>query len=262
MMRTARSAAQSPLQLGILPHVSARMLLVNYQPLRSHLARQLERPVEVVTAPGFPEFHARSIEGRYDVLLTAANLGRVAELDGRLVPISILEPSIPGLLAMLQDRPVTSVDALRGRTLAMANPASLVALKGLAWLRGRGVEAGKDFRIAHAANEDSLGQLLNSGEAPLAMMSAGEFRAVPDALRARLAVFTEFVRVPGFMTMHRPGLSADDAGQVRAALAGFMASEDGVTFTRLTGNHALRAIRADDLEVLADVLDETQRLLG
>lgn len=262
LLTGTRARSDAPLQLGIVPHVSPRVLLTNYQPLRSHLEKQLGRAVEIGTAAGFREFHARSVAGTYDLVLTAANLGRVAELDGRLNARAIMEPPIPGLLVMLKEKQVESIEALRGRTLALANPASLVALKGMAWMRAQNLVVGSDFRTAHAANEDSLGQLLNSGEAPLALMSAGEFRAVPEALRERLAVFTEFTRVPGFMFMSRPDLAAGEVARLDAALTGFMASDEGVAFARLTGNRAVRAIRAEDLASLADVIDDTRRLLA
>ncbi|MBL8701516.1 MAG: PhnD/SsuA/transferrin family substrate-binding protein [Alphaproteobacteria bacterium] len=258
----AAAGAQAPLQLGVLPHVSPRVLLVNYQPLRSHLEKAVERPVEIATAANFRDYHARAVAGNFEVAITAANLGRVSLIDGTLVGSAIFEPSIPGLLVMLKDRPVVDVEELRGRLLALSNPASLVALKGLAWLRERRLSAGTDFRTVHAANEDSLGQLLRSGEAPLAMMSAGEFKAVPEGLRDQLAILTEFAQVPGFMVMQKPGGDPDLAARIRHALMGFMATEDGRQFTRLTGTRTIRAIRPDDLRLLDDVVDETRRLLA
>ena len=69
---------------------------------------------------------------------------------------------------------------MRGKTLAVANPQSLVVLRGLQWLREQGLQEGRDFKISRAGNDDSLGTLIRSGEAPMAMMSMGEFRQIGE----------------------------------------------------------------------------------
>lgn len=261
-LTSLRSAAQTPLQLGVVPHVSARVILTNYQPLRRHLERGFDRTVEISTASSFREFHQRSMAGVYDLVVTAANLGRIAQVEGKLSAIAIYEPRIPGLLVMLKARPVTDVEEIRGRTLAVSNPQSLVALTGMRWLSEKRLRVGPDFRTVHAANDESLAQLLSSGDAPLAMMSRGEFRAIHEDLRARLEVFTEFTKVPGFMVLLGKSLSTTQVEAVRAGLADFLSTEDGRQFSTLTGTTAIRALEDADFRALDEVLDETRRLLA
>lgn len=260
-MTPLATAQTTPLQLGVLPHVSARVLLTNYQPLRTHLEAALGRAVEVVTASNFKDFHERSTAGSYDVAITAANLGRVAHADGRLSTVAIFEPRIPGLFVMHKERPLKQIEELRGKAVAVANPRSLVVLKGLGWLKERKLIVGQDFKLEHAANEDSLGQLLRSGEAPFAMMSMGEFRAIAAELRERLEVFTEFAKVPGFFVQLKTMLPAGEADRLRAALFGFSASDAGRQFAATTGTQQIRAIQDADIRELDDVVEETRLAL-
>lgn len=109
-----RANAQA-FQIGVLPNVTARVILTNYRPMREYLAEELGRPVEVTTAPDFREFHARTMAGAYDLVVTAANLARVAQLDARLELLAGYDPPIPALLVMRKDSPVGTLDALRGR---------------------------------------------------------------------------------------------------------------------------------------------------
>ena len=53
----AGAQAVLPLELGLLPNISARILLNQYQPMREHLARVLQRPVHLSTAFDWAVFH-------------------------------------------------------------------------------------------------------------------------------------------------------------------------------------------------------------
>jgi len=255
------SAQQAALQFGVMPNVSARILLQQYQPFRLFLEQELSRPVEIVTAPGLQAFQERSLAGAYGVVVTAANLGRVAQLDGGLRPIAIYEPRIPGLIVTCKSRPLEQATQLTGLTVAMANPQSLVALKFIQWLRGEGLELGGDVTAVHARNEDSLAQLLATGEARAAVMSRGEFNAIRTDIRETLAIWREFIRVPGFLVLLGRGISDADAARIEPALARFPQSEAGRTFFAATGFNGIRPVTPADLAELDDVVAETRNFL-
>lgn len=257
----AARAQQASLQFGVMPNISARILLQRYQPFRTFLEQELSRPVEVVTAPGLQAFHERSLAGAYGVVVTAGNLGRVAQLDGGLRPVAIYEPRIPGLIVTLTARPLGEITQLRGLTVAMSNPQSLVALKFIQWLRGEGMELGRDVVSVHARNEDSLAQLLATGEARAAVMSQGEFSAVRQDIRETLTIWRVFIRVPGFLVLLGRGTSEADAARIEAALARFPQSEAGRAFFAATGFNGIRPVTPADLAELDDVVAETRSFL-
>lgn len=239
-----------PFTIGVLPNVSARVIIANYQPMRTWLGRELGQPVDVATAPDFRGFHERTLRGEYDLIVTAANLGRVAQLDGRWEPIAIYDPPIPALLVASADRREDSPAQLRGRVLALANPQSLVALRGFQWLQDQGLVAGRDFQTVQTPNEDSLGALIRSGEAPMAIMSMGEFRQIGEPVRQTLRVVTEFARVPGFWVMVNPKLAPAERQRMRTVLLAFPATEDGKAFFKLAGVQNIRDITAQEQAAL------------
>ncbi|WPB84196.1 phosphate/phosphite/phosphonate ABC transporter substrate-binding protein [Sediminicoccus rosea] len=254
-------AQPAPLQFGVMPNVSARILLGQYQPFRGFLEQELGRQVEVVTAPGLQAFHERSVAGAFGLVVTAANLGRVAQLDAGLQPIAIYEPRIPGLIVTLRARPVTSATELRGTTVAMTNPQSLVALKFIHWARAQGIEIGRDAQATHARNEDSLAQLLNTAETRAAVMSQGEFNAIRPDIRENLAIWQVFIRVPGFLMLLGPRTPEAEAARVTAALARFPGSLQGREFFTATGFNNIRPVTPADLAELDDVVEETRAFL-
>lgn len=254
--------AASALSIGVLPNVSARILLASYQPMREYFERELRQPVSIVTAPDFRAFAASSLKGEYDIVVTAPNLGRVMQLDGRWEPLAIYEPRIPAVAVARADNPDDSPRQLRGKALALANPQSLVALVGLQWLKSEGLQEGVDFKTVVAANDDSLGAVLRSGEAPWAVMSMGEFRAKPEALRQSLRIVRQITTVPGFFVMANPALPAAQRQRLKALILALPASADGARFFELSGFRGIREVTDADLTFADPFNDLTRRGLG
>ena len=255
-------ASASPFKLGVLPNISARQILTQYQPWREDLAQALGRPVEVVTATNFKAFAQATAERQYQLIVTAPNLGRVAQLDHGWVPLGVYEPGIPALLVASAQQRDDAVGQLRGKALALANPQSLVALVGLKWLADQGLRAGTDFRVVQTANDDSLGTLLLSGEAPLAMMSMGEFRAKSEAMQKSLRIVTEMARLPGFLVMASPDLPAAERQRLQTWLLAFPTQAAGQRFLGLTGFTGIRPVQPQDLKFLDDHVEVTRRSLA
>lgn len=261
---TAVRAQSAPdaFTIGVLPNVSARVILMNYQPMREYLERELKRKVDIATAADFRAFSAATLRGDYQLVITAANVGRVNQLDGKWEPIAIYEPAIPGLLVAGVNNADNAVQQIKGKSLALANPQSLVALVGLKWLRDQGLQADRDFKITRAGNDDSLGTLIRSGEAPMAIMSMGEFRAISEETRKALKIVTEFAKVPGFWVMANPKLGAPEQQRIKALLLQFPKTEDGKTFFSLAGFANIRDISAAEQRPLDDFVEQTRAGLG
>ena len=250
------------LRIGVLPNVSARLILTTYQPVREYFERELKRSVDIATAPDFRSFAENTRRGDYDVIVTAANLGRVAQADSNWQPLAIYDPKIPAILVAMADNPNPSVAQLRGKSLALANPQSLVALAGLEWLGGQGLRQGVDFKTVTAANDDSLGAVLRTGEAPLAIMSLGEFRAKPEAMRNTLRIVTEIAKLPGFLVMANPGLPAAELQRLKTLILAFPQTEEGKKFFALSGFANIRDVGEPELKTLDAFNDVTRKGLA
>jgi len=261
--RAARAqTATGAISIGVLPNVSARILLASYQPMREYFERELRQPVNIVTAPDFRAFAANSLKGDYDLVVTAPNLGRVMQLDARWEPLAIYEPRIPAVAVARADNPDDSPRQLRGKALALANPQSLVALIGLQWLKSEGLQEGVDFKTVVVANDDSLGAVLRSGEAPWAVMSMGEFRSKPEAMRQSLRIVRQITTVPGFFVMANPSLPLAQRQRLKALILAFPGSADGARFFELSGFRGIRELADADLSFADPFNDLTRRGLG
>ena len=256
----AQSAA--PLEIGVVPNISARVLLAQYQPMREYLARALKRAVQVSTASNWTTFHQRTLGLEYDVVVTAANLARVAQLDRGYVPLLSYAPDIKGLVVVAKKRPLESAAELRGQTLALSNPYSLVALRGMQWLAESGLRLDQDFKTINTPTDDSVGNVVVRGEAIAAMLSGGEYLAIPEALRSQLQILTTFAEVASFMVLASPRLAATEARAIKEHLLRFAASADeGKQFFASSAFTGIREPTAGVMESMDVYVEATRKLL-
>ena len=52
-----------PLEVGVVPYVSARALVARYEPMRLYLEQALGKPVKFYTAAGFKPFFLNAAKG-------------------------------------------------------------------------------------------------------------------------------------------------------------------------------------------------------
>lgn len=260
--RWAQAQSAAPLEIGVLPNISARVLLAQYQPMREFLARELKRPVQVSTAPNWIAFQQRTLAQDYDVVVTAANLARLAQLDRGYVPLAVYAPNIKGMVICANARPIKTMAELRGQTLALSNPQSLVTLRGMQWLAEAGLERGRDFKTLNTPTDDSVGNLVVRGDAIAAMLSGGEYRAIPDAVKAQVTIVTTFAEVAGFIVMASPKVAAADARELKALLLKFSADgNEGKAFFGATGFTGIRELTPGLMETLDPFVEATRKVM-
>lgn len=262
LSQRAWAQSASPLEIGVLPNISARALMAQYQPMREYLTREMRRPVQVSTAPNWTAFHQRTLALDYDVVVTASHVARLAQLDRGFVPLLAYAPDIKGMIAVASSRPMKSISELRGQTLVLSNPQSLVALRGLQWLAENGLQRDKDFNAISTPTDDSVGSVLVRGDAVAAMLSGGEFRAIPEAVKAQIQVLTTFTEVPGFVVMASPRLAPADALSIKELLLQFATrSDEGKAFLAATGFTGLREVAPGLMESMDVYVGPTRKVL-
>jgi len=260
---SARSQAVAALEIGVLPNISARVLLAQYQPMREYLAREMKRPFQVSTAPNWHAFHQRTLALEYDLVVTAANLARLAQLDRGYAPLLSYAPAIKGMVVCASGRPIKTVAELRGQTLALSNPQSLVTLRGMQWLADNGLQRDKDFKTVNTPTDDSVGSVVVRGDAIAAMLSGGEYRAIPDAIKSQLQILTTFAEVAGFVVLASPLLSADEARSIKDHLLGFAGgSDEGKAFFASSGFTGMREPAAGLMESMDPYVEATRRVMS
>ena len=259
----AAAPADDTLVIGVLPNVAPAVLQGQYEHIKRYLERQNAFKVRIVVPGNFKAFFEGMVGGEYDVAVSAPNLARVAQLDRGLVPVGMYEPRIGALFVVPAERSLGSPREVAGLAVGFANPQSLVALYGQQWLSGMGLQPGRDYEVKAARSDLGIGRMLLAGDIAAAIMSNGEYRALPADESARLKIVEVFARIPNFIWMAHPKVAPARVDRLRSQLKSLFADkDDGAAFARATGLTGL--VDADDtsLRELDAFNAPTRRAMG
>jgi phosphonate transport system substrate-binding protein len=117
------------LRLALTPYLGAEQLLAEREPFREWLTERLGVPVELRVASSYDELGALLESGEVDLAeFSPYAWVRAREKDPSLVPlvsqIADGSTSAAGYVVVRADRPVHTLEELRGRSIAFVDPAS------------------------------------------------------------------------------------------------------------------------------------------
>ena len=246
-----------------MPYVSATILNAQYESMKRYLERVSGEKVNIVVAANFKAFFESTMNGDYDLSIGAPHFARVAQIDRKMVPLGLYEPRINALFVTPTDTKLSGPRDAREKVIAFANPTSLVAMFGQQWLRGQGLEPGKDYEVRGARTDLGVGRMLLSGDAVAAIMSNGEFRSLPQEESSRLKILESFATIPNFVLLGHPRLGRERLATLRGHLRQFFADkEDGVAFARATNLSGVADADESQLRELDAHTAATRRIMG
>jgi len=256
-------AAEDALLVGVLPNIATAALLAQYENLKSWFERTQGTKVRITVPADFKVFFDSAMRGDYDLSVAAPHFARVVQADRGMVPVVMYEPRVQALFIGRPDDGIHGPADVRGKTLGIANPTSLVALQGMQWFRQAGMEPGKDFGVRGARTDLGVGRMLLTGEVSGAIIGSGEFRALPQDEAARLRTVEAFASIPNFIVVAHPRLGAARIGRLKTQLKAFIADKDeGAAFVKATGITGM--VDADDsvLRELDPYMAPTRRAMA
>ncbi|MDP2027182.1 phosphate/phosphite/phosphonate ABC transporter substrate-binding protein [Sulfuriferula sp.] len=243
-------AQATPLIVGVLPTLSPRVLLNSYQPFRTYLEQTLKRPVELVTATDFATFHKSTMAGDYDLVVTAAHLGRLAQTEGGYIPLATFKATNRAMLVTARATPLKSIQDLRGHAVAALDRFALVTSQTLVWLEAQGLREGTDFRLLETSSHNSSAYSVLSGESVLAIISPAGWGQMPANIRDSLQVFASLPAIPGLMLLANPRL-AREVPRLKSALLAFSPDlPEGKQFFEATRYQGIREIAPEEMKSL------------
>lgn len=255
-------AQETPLVVGILPTLSPRVLLSNYQPIRSYLEKTLRRPVEMVTAKDFSTFSKSTARGDYDIVVTAAHLARLAEVESGYLPLVTYKAPNRAMLLTSSKAPLHNIQNLRGHTVATLDRSALITSQTLIWLKEQGLQEPEDFKLIETSSHNSAAYSVLSGESTLAITSPGGWRMMPANIKDRLKLLTSLPPLPSMMWLaHRRLIK--EAPNLRSVFLDFSPDlPEGKQFFDATGYQGMREITPQEMKSLDPFIPYLKQHLG
>lgn len=249
------SRAQDPnqnkvLEVGILPTLSSRVLIKNYQPLQTYLERRLQRPVELTTARDFKTFHQYTLDGKYDVVVTAAHLARLAQTEAKFIPLAVYKAANGAILIQAKDQPLRSIHDIKGKVLGFGDRNALNVIQTLGYLREQGLKEGVDYTLLDTSSHTSAAYAVQNHQTILSVTSPSGYKNIPEAIRSSVEIYTILPTMPSLTWMANPRISSE-IPKIKTALLEFTPeSEEGKQFFDVTGYIGMREISNEEMKAL------------
>lgn len=234
LLAGAARAAEAPLVLGVFPYVSRGQLMEFHAPLKQYLEQQLRRPVDMVTAPNFVDFAERTRKGDYDLVLTAPHLGRLAEVRDGYVRVAKTGHHVYGVFLARRDSGLRSVADLKGRTLMVAQPVSIVYQLAMEELRRNGLEPGRDVTVITTLTHNNSLYAPMRHESDASATGVVLWNTAEADVRAAEVEIGRTPAVPGFMLMANKRLGPALIERIRAAVFAFGKTAEGKAYLAAT----------------------------
>lgn len=266
----AAGAAPGPddIQIPVFPYLSTERLLTLYEPLRRHLQETLEVPVRIVTSPDYRSFVADVSQGNHLLVLNAAHMARLAEVDSGYR--SILQTTNPlyALVIVRAEDPVAEVADLRGTRIVTPDPLALVTLMGHRILGEAGLTPSTDVEMPTADTHNNALTLLLGDDLAIraAIVSNRAYATLGDDARARLRILADGADlggIPSIVYQTGPGHEgADRAFLTREILHFANDTPAGRAMMQTLGHGGLREVTEADREVIDPFVPATREVLA
>ncbi len=261
MTATPALAGEAPLRFGIFPNLSARAIVLLYQPMREWLEKSLGQPVTIYSAPDFKTFLERTFNHEYDLVIMAPHLARLAQTEGEYQPLFSYSQELHAVLVTGKNSAIHSVEDLRGKIVALPDRLALMPVLGIRVLRSHGLQPDSDFRLLYAGSHSNSALAAQRGEAQAAIVGSVAFAQFPEELRDSLRVLAKSESIPNQFILASPNLGARQTDALRKALSGFAATPEGSRFMENNGFGGLKPATELELRKMEPYARDVQGIL-
>lgn len=251
-----------PLEVGVVPYISARVLIASYEPMRLYLEQVLGRPVKIYTAAGFKQFFLNARRGDYDLVISAAHFARILQKEHQFTPLVRYSAGGRALVMTALNSPLKTLQDLQGRVIAVPDKLSLATIVCLAYLHENGLQQDIDFQLLEVPSFASAILAVQKGDAMAAITAKGVIAQMPQELResVRTIVVTgEFIPL---VFLANPRIGKKYADLLNTELLKFgNETNEGKQFLTSTGFGTIIPATTKDMNSLDRYVAETKRLM-
>jgi phosphonate transport system substrate-binding protein len=233
--------AAEPLTFGVYPYLSPTQVVEQYGPLREYLAKTLNRPVNMVSAPDFPSFIERTGKGEYDLVFTAPHMGRLAEKRDGWRRVAQTGYQMEIVVLARADSPIQRLDDLRGKSMAIGARNSMTYQVVNEALGKKKLALERDVRVLETPSFSNVLHALVRGEADTGATSKRLWMMAPAEQRNAAREIYDAPPSPGFFVMAHPRLG-NTIEILQKALYQFRDTPEGAVFFEKTKQLDFRPI--------------------
>ena len=251
-----------PLKVGVVPYISARALIANFEPLRLYLEHALGKPVTIYTAPGFKPFFLHASQGEYDLVISAAHFARILQKEHKFTPLVKFSPGSRALIMTAVNSPLKIPQDLRGQVIAVPDQLALASIVIMTWLRENGLHPGVDYKLLEVPSFASAILSVQKGDAMAAITASPILTLIPNELRESVRTLADAGEFNSFIFLAHPSMETASANLLKDKLLKFGSeSNEGKQFFSNTGFGTTAPVSSKDMSKLDRYTAETKRIM-
>ena len=256
-------SADKPLEIGVVPYLSARLTISRFEPLRLYLEQTLGKPVKLYTANSFKSFLLQAQGGDYDLVINASHFARILQKENNFIPLLRVLPDSRALLMSAVSGPVTTNEDLRGQIIAVPDKLALATIIVLTELREKGLKEGSDFRLMLVPSFASAILAVQKGDASAAITSQAILQKMPQEQQDSVKPLLDAGKLSRLIFLAHPRLGKAESLKISNAVLKFSRdTEEGKKFTEDLGFENIIPITSKEMNRLDRYIPETKRLLA
>ncbi|MFA6901648.1 MAG: phosphate/phosphite/phosphonate ABC transporter substrate-binding protein [Gallionellaceae bacterium] len=251
-----------PLEIGVVPYLSARVLVTSYEPMRLYLEQALGRPVKIYTAAGFKPFFLNTRQGDYDLVITAAHFARILQKEQKFMPLARYSAGGRGLVMTALNSPLETLQNLRGQVIAVPDQLSLATIVCMSHLRENGLKPATDFKVLEVPSFASAILSVQKGEASAAVSAPGALAQMAPELRESVQPLVDTGEFISLVFLAHPRLGKKLEQLLSKELLKFgNDTSEGKKFFTSNGFGGIVTVTTKDMKSLDRYIADTKRLL-
>lgn len=254
-------AADQVLNFGVFPNLSARVMVETFQPLANHLGNSVNQHVSLESATDFVTFNQRTMDGEYDLVLTAPHLAWLAWKEGGYRPIlTYLEPA-KGYLIVRADSSFKKMTDLKGKTIAMPDPLAVVNIRMEKILEKAGLRLGHELKVADTGSHTNAATHVFQGQADAAVVGILAFLRLPKEVRDSMRIIAETQSMTSHVYLVHSRTTPTREEAIKQAIKDFVLTQAGQTFLQKGGFGGVRSVKVNELKQMeSDAMELKKRL--
>jgi len=253
----APASAVEQLVVGVAPHTSARMIFEMYQPLRTHLEKELGTKVTLVTAPNFNDFARRGMARQYDLAITTGHQARLLQTDAGYLPLLTYQADFKAVAIVAVDGPIKKPADLKGQKVLGLSPTSLVTLWGEHWLKENRL---KTASAAYISASDSVAQQVLTRDAAVGFISLANYQQLKPQVSSQLRFLAESSSMAGRVYLLHARLTKEQA-KIKAALWSFAGTPEGQAYFKTYKLGGYRELKPGELKAMDRYAVEVRQVI-
>jgi len=236
--------------LGVFPYFNASYIATLHKPLKDYLANSTDTTIRLVSASDFKTFKERTSKARYDILITAPHLGRIAQKTADYEWLGFTGNISYAVFVSHIDNNINSIQDLKDKTIALPPKRAIIHYLALETLSKNNIDPTNDVKISLSKSHNNAMHSAILKNTDAAAFGAPTWNKYNLADKSKLKVLGKSESIPGFAIMVHSKTSEKLKKNLKEALFLFSKTKEGKIYFDKTGLKDVREVTQLDMELI------------